>query len=205
MRLALISGAAAGTWLFVLVFITSLARMAARGDRHLIAGAAGAEEHDLGQLPRGGSAAERIWGQVAEFNLDAHPRPTRARPPAQRARGLRALELVAPSAHRGVTALPALGSTSPQPGRRRGGAGWRLNADEAATALGVSPEALELWERRYGYPVSLGPLAGDERTYRYAEVLALQEALQACVSVPAAIKGARAQLRDRRPPRSCAD
>lgn len=66
-----------------------------------------------------------------------------------------------------------------------------LRLDEAAAVLCVSPDTLQGWERRFGYP---HPVAGASGQCRYVrgDVFALRESLEAGLSVAAAIDKARA-------------
>jgi hypothetical protein len=66
-----------------------------------------------------------------------------------------------------------------------------LRLDEAAAVLCVSPDTLQGWQRRFGYPHLV---AGASRQCRYVrrDVFALRESLEAGLSVASAIDRARA-------------
>jgi DNA-binding transcriptional MerR regulator len=66
--------------------------------------------------------------------------------------------------------------------------GIRTNA--AAVMLGVSPNTLRSWERRFGYP-SPGRTSGGHRQYDLAEVEALKQAFEETQNVSSAISIAR--------------
>jgi MerR family transcriptional regulator, light-induced transcriptional regulator len=66
--------------------------------------------------------------------------------------------------------------------------GIRTNA--AAVMLGVSPNTLRSWERRFGYP-SPARTAGGHRQYDLAEVEALKQAFEETQNVSSAISIAR--------------
>jgi DNA-binding transcriptional MerR regulator len=66
--------------------------------------------------------------------------------------------------------------------------GIRTNA--AAVMLGVSPNTLRSWERRFGYP-SPGRTAGGHRQYDLGEVEALKQAFEETQNVSSAIAIAR--------------
>jgi DNA-binding transcriptional MerR regulator len=66
--------------------------------------------------------------------------------------------------------------------------GIRTNA--AAVMLGVSPNTLRSWERRFGYP-SPGRTAGGHRQYDLSEVEALRQAFEETQNVSSAISLAR--------------
>lgn len=66
--------------------------------------------------------------------------------------------------------------------------GIRTNA--AAVMLGVSPNTLRSWERRFGYP-SPGRTSGNHRQYDLAEVEALKQAFEETKNVSSAISIAR--------------
>ncbi len=66
--------------------------------------------------------------------------------------------------------------------------GIRTNA--AAVMLGVSPNTLRSWERRFGYP-SPGRTTGGHRQYDLAEVEALKQAFEETQNVSSAISIAR--------------
>jgi len=66
--------------------------------------------------------------------------------------------------------------------------GIRTNA--AAVMLGVSPNTLRSWERRFGYP-SPGRTAGGHRQYELTEIEALKQAFEETHNVSSAISLAR--------------
>jgi len=66
--------------------------------------------------------------------------------------------------------------------------GIRTNA--AAVMLGVSPNTLRSWERRFGYP-SPGRTSGGHRQYDLAEVEALKQAFEETQNISSAIEIAR--------------
>jgi DNA-binding transcriptional MerR regulator len=66
--------------------------------------------------------------------------------------------------------------------------GIRTNA--AAVMLGVSPNTLRSWERRFGYP-SPGRTSGGHRQYDLAEIEALKQAFEETQNVSSAISIAR--------------
>jgi DNA-binding transcriptional MerR regulator len=66
--------------------------------------------------------------------------------------------------------------------------GIRTNA--AAVMLGVSPNTLRSWERRFGYP-SPGRTAGGHRQYELGEIEALKQAFEETQNVSSAISLAR--------------
>lgn len=68
-----------------------------------------------------------------------------------------------------------------------------LRTTEAARLLGVSPNTLRTWERKFGYPTPLRS-AGGHRAYTYAEVAALRDALKRGLSVDSAISAVREGL-----------
>lgn len=65
-----------------------------------------------------------------------------------------------------------------------------LRPDEAAAMLRVSPDTLQAWEERFGYPHSVSRVTGQRR-YAHREVMALRNTLDAGLSVAAAINKAR--------------
>jgi MerR family transcriptional regulator, light-induced transcriptional regulator len=67
-------------------------------------------------------------------------------------------------------------------------AGIRTNA--AAEVLGVSPNTLRSWERRYGYPVPKRTV-GNHRNYELVELQTLREALAQTGNISSAIELAR--------------
>ena len=66
--------------------------------------------------------------------------------------------------------------------------GIRTNA--AAEVLGVSPNTLRRWERRYGYPKPKRT-EGNHRNYELVELQTLRDALAQTGSIAAAIELAR--------------
>jgi DNA-binding transcriptional MerR regulator len=66
--------------------------------------------------------------------------------------------------------------------------GIRTNA--AAVMLGVSPNTLRSWERRFGYPAP-GRTAGGHRQYELGEIEALRQAFEETQNVSSAIALAR--------------
>src|SRR5215211_1105744 len=66
--------------------------------------------------------------------------------------------------------------------------GIRTNA--AAEVLGVSPNTLRSWERRYGYPVPKRTV-GNHRNYELVELQALRDALAETGNISSAIELAR--------------
>jgi MerR family transcriptional regulator, light-induced transcriptional regulator len=68
-----------------------------------------------------------------------------------------------------------------------------LKMTEAAALLGVTPNTLRAWERRYEFP-SPERAPGKHRLFRYAEVAALRNALEDGLSVSAAVSRARENL-----------
>jgi MerR family transcriptional regulator, light-induced transcriptional regulator len=66
--------------------------------------------------------------------------------------------------------------------------GIRTNA--AAEVLGVSPNTLRSWERRYGYPVPKRTV-GNHRNYELVELQTLRDALAATGNISSAIELAR--------------
>ena len=67
-------------------------------------------------------------------------------------------------------------------------AGIRTNA--AAEVLGVSPNTLRSWERRYGYPVPKRT-AGNHRNYELVELQTLRDALAQTGNISSAVELAR--------------
>src|SRR5436190_22055473 len=63
--------------------------------------------------------------------------------------------------------------------------GIRTNA--AAEVLGVSPNTLRSWERRYGYPVPKRTV-GNHRNYELVELQTLRDALTATGNISSAIQ-----------------
>src|SRR5215203_2893576 len=66
--------------------------------------------------------------------------------------------------------------------------GIRTNA--AAEVLGVSPNTLRSWERRYGYPVPKRTV-GNHRNYELVELQTLRDALSETHNISSAIELAR--------------
>src|SRR6478735_10660600 len=66
--------------------------------------------------------------------------------------------------------------------------GIRTNA--AAEVLGVSPNTLRSWERRYGYPVPKRTV-GNHRNYELVELQTLRDALSDTGNISSAIELAR--------------
>src|SRR5690242_8553741 len=66
--------------------------------------------------------------------------------------------------------------------------GIRTNA--AAEVLGVSPNTLRSWERRYGYPKPKRTV-GNHRNYEPVELQALRDALAETGNIPSASELAR--------------
>src|SRR6187200_2571083 len=66
--------------------------------------------------------------------------------------------------------------------------GIRTNA--AAEVLGVSPNTLRSWERRYGYPVPKRTV-GNHRNYELVELQTLRDALAETGNISSAIELAR--------------
>ncbi len=71
-----------------------------------------------------------------------------------------------------------------------------MTAEAAAALLGTSPTILSLWEKRFGYPVSMRSTDGQSQ-YPDEVMLALHDALSRGLSIPSAIRQAR--RRQRRP------
>jgi DNA-binding transcriptional MerR regulator len=65
-----------------------------------------------------------------------------------------------------------------------------VTAEAAAALLGTSPTILALWEKRFGYPVPERTRDG-ERLYTDEAMIALRDALNCQLSIPAAIIHAR--------------
>jgi DNA-binding transcriptional MerR regulator len=61
-----------------------------------------------------------------------------------------------------------------------------LKTSEAAALLGVSPNTLRTWERRFGFPRAMRS-PHQHRRYAYAEVIALHGALQRGLSISSAV------------------
>lgn len=68
-----------------------------------------------------------------------------------------------------------------------------LRTTEAARLLGISPNTLRSWERRFGYPKPLRS-SGGHRAYTYAEITALRDALKRGLAVESAISAVREGL-----------
>lgn len=65
-----------------------------------------------------------------------------------------------------------------------------MTAEAAAALLGTSPTILSLWERRFGYPVSMRSTDGQTQ-YPDEVMLALHDALSRELSITSAISRAR--------------
>jgi hypothetical protein len=65
-----------------------------------------------------------------------------------------------------------------------------MTAEAAAALLGTSPTVLNLWEKRFGYPVSMRSTDGQSQ-YPDEVMLALHDALSRELSIPSAIRQAR--------------
>jgi MerR family transcriptional regulator, light-induced transcriptional regulator len=65
-----------------------------------------------------------------------------------------------------------------------------LKTREAAALLSVSPNTLRTWERKFGCPQPVRS-SGRHRSYRYAEIVALRDALRRGLSVPSAVSFVR--------------
>ncbi|MBV9803360.1 MAG: hypothetical protein JO130_09230 [Solirubrobacterales bacterium] len=65
-----------------------------------------------------------------------------------------------------------------------------MTAEAAAALLGTSPTILKLWEKRFGYPVSMRSTDGQSH-YADEVMLALHDALSRELSIPSAIRHAR--------------
>jgi hypothetical protein len=76
--------------------------------------------------------------------------------------------------------------------------GWKddvtLTINEAAAVLQVSPDTLQAWETRYGFPAQSSSRAGT-RNYADDDLIALREALPCASSVASAIATARMSVR----------
>lgn len=68
-----------------------------------------------------------------------------------------------------------------------------LKTREAAEMLGVSPNTLRAWERRFNYPRPQRT-PGQHRVYIHGEVAALRDALQEGLSISSAVSRAREAL-----------
>jgi hypothetical protein len=65
-----------------------------------------------------------------------------------------------------------------------------MTAEAAAALLGTSPTILNLWEKRFGYPVPM-PSSDGLSQYPDEEMRALHDALSRELSIPSAIRQAR--------------
>ena len=65
-----------------------------------------------------------------------------------------------------------------------------MTADAAAALLGTSPNTLDLWEERFGYPVPMRSGNG-QRLYPEEMMIALRDALSRELSIASAIVKAR--------------
>lgn len=65
-----------------------------------------------------------------------------------------------------------------------------LTIDEAAAVLQVSPDTLQAWETRFGFPAQ-SPTRAGTRNYADDDLMALREALPRASSVASAIATAR--------------
>ena len=65
-----------------------------------------------------------------------------------------------------------------------------MTAEAAAALLGTSPTILALWEKRFGYPIP-EPNDHGEQLYADEAMIALRDALNCQLSIPAAISQAR--------------
>jgi len=70
-----------------------------------------------------------------------------------------------------------------------------LSLDDAASLLEVSPETLQIWDQRYGFPTS----SASGLRYNQFEVLALRDSLEDGLSIASAVNHARERTRRRRP------
>jgi hypothetical protein len=110
---------------------------------------------------------ERIAREAMDFDLDAHPRPTRGGP----------------------------GRAAPSTDEHPATASRLLSLREAADDLGVSTDVLLAWEARYGYPKAHQSATIEGRAYSRADILALAESLQTGLSIPSAVDDAQASRR----------
>jgi hypothetical protein len=76
-----------------------------------------------------------------------------------------------------------------------GGSLRTLSLYDAAGLLGVSPQTLEMWGARYGFPTP----SPEESRYSQFEVLALRDSLEDGLSIASAVVHARERTRRRRP------
>lgn len=73
-----------------------------------------------------------------------------------------------------------------------------MTADAAAELLGTSPDTLNVWQERFGYPVPVRSRDG-QALYPDEMMIALRDALSRELSIPSAITEARrAQLQGAR-------
>jgi len=68
-----------------------------------------------------------------------------------------------------------------------------LKTSEAAAVLGVSPNTLRAWERRFGFPQPQRS-PGHHRMFTHGEIAALRDALQDGLSISSAVSRAREGL-----------
>jgi hypothetical protein len=66
-----------------------------------------------------------------------------------------------------------------------------VGPEAAARLLGVTPGVLEAWGARFGFPRPI-LVDGPQRSYASRELIALRDALEGELSIPAAIHRARA-------------
>jgi len=86
--------------------------------------------------------------------------------------------------------------------------GGSIRTNAAAAMLGVSPNTLRSWERRFGFPEPKRT-AGGHRQFDLAEIEALRSAFEETQNISSAVSvpGSAARARPRRPgcsPRSAA-
>lgn len=151
---------------------------------------------------------ERVGHSALEFDLTAHPRPTRTPSgPSTRMQRLvsqggasdgqrssdrwRTVQTGSVQRSNGVRLMvsEAPQVEGPAPAAAVVADGSTLTLRDAADALTVSPAMLVAWESRYGFPVSDG--AGPERRYNRDQVDALAARLQIDLSIAAAINKAK--------------
>lgn len=208
----LIVGIGLGLWARLLLVTLALCRAARVGDDSLHAGISHAA-----RAPEPASPIEPVRHslerEMLDFDLAAHPRPTRQ--PASRLRRTRQSAgeggtVVQPASHDRSLTAQTQSERSATGGRRvvsqpaemagsdpatvlavdTSARAATLTLREAADALQVPPHTLVAWEARYGYPASFVRDA-QERRYSRQEVDALATRLQTDLSVAAAIEKAR--------------